>query len=442
MGKFDLLTLAFSCMGLFTLMGSAIVLTGHGTWLAYLTAIVLGFFYILPTVYVSSTICCGSGMYSLVVSLLSPTAASLYCISNMLDITMSLVAISFGSYIQSLFPAISYRFAGAVFLTIIFVINQLGLRNVSRSQNIMFTLLAGTLVIFIVSGLIQVDISPAFNFRKSGFIPGGKSGFISCVVILYYISTSYVCAISYGKYSKNAYKDIPWAMLLSPVILIVSFCLCAAITGSIVPLGEATEPITYAAKALLPGVLFSVFIICGPCMSMAAFINGSFAYYGVLLKGVCKDGWLPEFAGRENRHSAPTAINTWYYLTGMIPLLVGFDISQTANFINFVWAIISLIPCFAVYNLPKRYPKSWEKSHMHISDGAYYFICTVRLVVNIVIAVLSSINLGITAVCISTGVFLLLVVYVLTRAKQSEHELYTHLDAWPLCDDDGQLQVN
>lgn len=432
MRRFDLLTLSYSCMGLFTLMGSSFLLTGRAVWLAYLAAIILGFLYILPTVFISSALCCGSGMYSLVVSLLSPSAASLYCISNMLDITMSLVALSFGSYIQSLFPAISYRIAGAVFLTVIFIINQCGLRNVSKSQNIMFTLLAIMLTVFIFCGLCKVNIGNAFAFRESGFIIGGNTGFISSIVILYYSSTSYISAISYGKYSQKAYRDIPWAMLISPLLLIFTFCTCAIITGNIVPLGESSEPITYAAKAVLPGILYAFFIVCGPCMSMAAFINGTFAYYGVLLTGVCKDGWLPEFIGKINSRGAPAAINTWYYITGMLPLMLGFDISQTANFINFIWAIISIIPCIAVFNLPKKFPNSWKKSHMHVPDGVYYIFCVIRFIINTIIAVISSLSLGFPVVCISTIIFLLLLIYVEVRCRHSGTPLYTHLDAWPL----------
>lgn len=432
MRRFDLVALSYRCMGLFTLMGTAFVLTGRASWLAYLAAIILGFMYNFPTVFISSSLCCGSGLYSLVVSLLSPTAASLYCMSNMLDITMSVVALSFGSYVQSLFPAVSYRLVGAVFLTVIFVINQLGLRNVSKSQNVMFALLAVMLTVFMLFGLCKADIGNVLAFRESGFVRGGMTGFISATVILYSSSSSYIGAISYGKYSKNAYRDIPWTMLTGPLLLILTFCVCAMITGSIVPVGETSEPITYAAKAVLPGILYAFFVICGPCMSMASSINGSFAYYGVLLTGVCNDGWLPGFAGKTNRRGAPTVINTWYYITGMLPLILGFDISQTASYMNFIWAIISVIPCIAVFNLPKRFPKSWEQSHLHIPNWLYYIICAIRFIVNTVIVILSSLNIGLTVACISTGIFLLLLIYVAVRCRHSDTPLYTHLDAWPL----------
>lgn len=432
MSGFDLLSLSYSCLGLFTLMGSAILLCGRAVWLAYLAAIILGVFYIIPTAMVASSLNCGSGMYSLIAALLSPVAASLYCISNLLDITMSLVAISFGSYIQSVFPMISYRIAGAVFLTVIFIINQLGLKKVSMSQNIMFCLLAATLTLFIVCGLREVDIGPAFRFHESGFFAGGKAGFISAVAILYYSSSSYVGAISYGRHSKNPYRDIPRTMFVSPALLIVFFCLCTIITGSLVPADCSTEPICFAAKAVLPGVFYIIFILLGPCMSLSAFVNGNFAYYGVLLSGVCKDGWLPHFVGKTNRRGAPVTVNLWYYLTGMVPLLIGFDISETANFINFIWSIIGVIPCVAMFALPKRFPAAWKTSHLHIPNGAYYVFCSLRFAINTTIAVISAINMGLIAVYIGTAVFLFILVYVISRCKNSDSPLSIHEDFWPL----------
>lgn len=432
MSRFDLLSLSYSCLGLFTLMGSTILLCGRAVWLAYLAAIILGVFYIIPTAMVASSLNCGSGMYSLIAALLSPAAASLYCISNLLDVTMSLVALSFGSYIQSVFPMINYRIAGAVFLTAIFIINQLGLKKVSMSQNIMFCILAATLMLFIVCGLCEVDIGPAFHFHESGFFAGGKTGFISAVAILYYSSSSYVCAISYGRHSKNPYRDIPHTMFLSPAFLIVFFGLCTIITGSFVPLNCSTEPICYAAKALLPGFLYIIFILLGPCMSLSAFVNGNFAYYGVLLSGVCKDGWLPNFVGKTNRRGAPVAVNLWYYLTGMVPLLIGFDISETANFINFIWSIIGVIPCIAMFALPKKFPTAWKTSHLHIPNCAYYACCSLRFAINTTIAVISAINMGLIAVYIGTAVFLFILVYVISRCRSSEKPLYIHEDFWPL----------
>lgn len=75
LGKPELYALAIGQVigaGVITLVVPAIKMTGYSAWLAYFAAIIMGFFMILPTVFVSSTVRLGGGNYSMLAGLAGP----------------------------------------------------------------------------------------------------------------------------------------------------------------------------------------------------------------------------------------------------------------------------------------------------------------------------------------------------------------------------------
>lgn len=81
LGKPELYALAIGQVigaGVITLVVPAIKMTGYSAWLAYFAAILMGFFMILPTVFVSSTVRLGGGNYSMLAGLAGPNIAGIY----------------------------------------------------------------------------------------------------------------------------------------------------------------------------------------------------------------------------------------------------------------------------------------------------------------------------------------------------------------------------
>ena len=81
LGKPELYALAIGQVigaGVITLVVPAIKMTGYSAWLAYFAAIIMGFFMILPTVFVSSTVRLGGGNYSMLAGLAGPNISGIY----------------------------------------------------------------------------------------------------------------------------------------------------------------------------------------------------------------------------------------------------------------------------------------------------------------------------------------------------------------------------
>lgn len=83
--------------GVITLVGPAITATGYSAWLAYLLAIVLGFFTVFPLVFICGTLRLGGGYYSLIGALTNKTLAGMYAFAQLTKLlSISLFAVSLG----------------------------------------------------------------------------------------------------------------------------------------------------------------------------------------------------------------------------------------------------------------------------------------------------------------------------------------------------------
>ena len=70
--------------GMVTLIGPAMAMTGYSVWLAYLTAIVMGFFMVFPYIILGGTMRVAGGPYSIVTNCKCRRTGSVYeaCNSN------------------------------------------------------------------------------------------------------------------------------------------------------------------------------------------------------------------------------------------------------------------------------------------------------------------------------------------------------------------------
>ena len=130
LGKPELYALAIGQVigaGVITLVVPAIKMTGYSAWLAYFAAIIMGFFMILPTVFVSSTVRLGGGNYSMLAGLAGPNISGIYAFMYLTQcLSLSLFGSSAAAYLGDIIPALSSHGAriviGAALLTFFYVI--------------------------------------------------------------------------------------------------------------------------------------------------------------------------------------------------------------------------------------------------------------------------------------------------------------------------------
>lgn len=430
LGKAELYALSLGQVigvGVITLIGPMIAVTGKSVWLAYLAAVVLGFISLIPYVFLTSTLRFGGGVYSYVASTLD------YRVSGMLAVTfipttMGLAGLgtSFGMYFNSLFPSVSGKVAGVAIILVFFVINLFGVNVMSKVQKYATWLLIGGLLLFVIAGAFQIHYPEIFDVMADDFMAKGDAGFTSAIATFMYSTVGYSLVMTYGGQAKNAKRDLPWVYIATALSLLVLYVGVAIVAAGVLPLEEvAGQSMVAVARAILPAPLFVAFIICGPMMALLTTINASMIYYQLPFRQSCRDGWLPESWSISNKNGACLPILVFCTVMGVLPQIFGFSITTITNNLQLLTSSMSFVYFWAFFKLPTKYPQAWEKSHLHVNNKAYYLLVGVALCVQLFIFFNACKNLTAQIVVISLAAMVACMAYGFFRAKSDSVQIKT-----------------
>ncbi len=372
--------------GIITLVGPAIALTGYSAWLGYFLAIILGFISILPIVFVTGTVRLTGGFYSLISGFCGKRVAGMYAFAQLTKLlNISLFGVSLGTYLHSMFPQLNPTAVGFVFLTLFYILNLFGVNLMAKIQKYMTWTLFATLLMFTISGFFHFN-NNVFDIKDPNFMINGAKGLIASMFLFVFSTSGYSCVMNYGLSAEQPTRDIPRAVILCGLSLIILYCGVAIAAACSVPMGQISgQPLTVVALNNLPGPLYMLFMIGGPIMALMTTLNGVMPSNCFPIMIACEDNWLPKALGRKNKHGAPWIIMTINYIFGIIPILLGFSITTITKNITLLSSMLSFMYCYAYFKLPTRYKDAWEKSRYHVSNGIYYAICTVCVAAQIII---------------------------------------------------------
>lgn len=376
--------------GVITLIGPAMAATGLSVWLAYATAILLGFFMVFPMIIASTTVRIAGGLYSVCADMSHPRFAGMMSYTYLVtSVSNALFAISLGVYINSLIPALPQRLIAVSMLIIFYVINLFGVSVFARAAKLMTWILFVGLLLFITMGVPQIS-NPIFSFSSPDFFTGGFKGFFTATFLLIYSTQGYYIAFFYGADAKKATRDIPKAMALCIPSLIILYLGVCFVHEGVLPIPEViNQPLTVTAMAIMPKALYIAFIVGGPIMALTTTLNTGLSSGIYPIRQACLDGWLPRKFASENRFGVSWKILTYMFLLATIPLILNFDITMITNNIQLVYTFINVFTMISIMNMPKKYPDAWAKSKLHMPKGLFMFFIFLSLAINAVIFVKS-----------------------------------------------------
>lgn len=370
--------------GVITTTGLAIAETGKSTWIAYLIAILAGALWTLPTVFFSSIAKYKGGAYTLVTACLGPLAGGIYALWwLMMWLTLGLMGLSLGSYVNSVFPSLPKNITGLVAITIFFVINLRGINAMAKFQKIMTTLLFVGLGTFIILGLFNL-LPGSLDLSSADYFLNGKAGVLAAVMLLVYSTSGQALVSGFSWDAKRPKRDISLAILITTGILIVLYCGIALVAANVLPVSEvAGKPLTYVSKAIFPGNTYLLFIFGGPILALATTLNSGYATMTAPALGAIRNGWLPESMGKRNKYGAPWVCYTIRYCIGAIPIIIGVSMSSLTNYTVMVQRLNGTLMCIAALMIPIKFKDAWKKSFLHIPDWLYYIIMGFSLITQI-----------------------------------------------------------
>ena len=395
LSRIDLVSMATGQIigvGIMTMTGIAIGFTGRSVNLAYLIAGIITILGAIPQIYIGGTANFLGGQYSQIAVLSGQKLAGIYNYINLcMSFAISMYTLSFCDYFLSLFPAANVKLISLVVLTVLFGMHVLGVKQAARLQNLMCLILAVAIGAYIAFGVGSVR--PGI-FSGEEFLTGGPVGFLMASIYLTFAAGGATYVVNYSSESENPTKDIPFAIIVSTVGIVLLYAVMSTIAAGVLPVAEvADKPLSVAAAVFMPKSVFTFFVVGGAMFALLTTLNFSIGMIVFPTIRACADGWLPKkLAVRNKKFGTTHLILLVFYLIGIVPILLGINLNTIANSTVILTTCIRGVIAYAAMQLPKKLPELWERSKFHVSNGVLKFFS----IFTIVFAVISVVMLLVT----------------------------------------------
>lgn len=367
--------------GVMSLTGIGIQMTGSGITPAFILSAVITLLTMFPIAILGSTLPTTGGMYQYTSRLLSPKTGVFWLMLFMfLQITLSLYALSFAQYLEGLFPGVPVRTVAFSLLTILFIVNIIGIKSASIIGNLMVITLIVALSCFIIFGIPHVNFDV---FNSNSMFPDGFTGFFTAVGLVSFATGGAQVVAELGGEMKNPKRDIPIVIIVATIFFGILYAFIASIAVGVLPIPEvAGRPLTSVAKEILPTPIFIFFMIGGAMFALATTLNSTFTWVTKSLLIAIHDGYLPKVLGHVNkRFGTPHWLLLIFYIIGALPIVTGMSLNVVAQLGTGISLIVFAFPALAVTQLPKKYPDAYKQSPFKVPYPVLIVIAITAIIV-------------------------------------------------------------
>ena len=238
----------------------------------------------------------------------------------------AVLAIGFGSYLRVFYPDVALNvfglgletLAAVGLLFVLFVVNLLGTKGYSVSQNVIFGVLMLSILVLVIPGSANVSMA---NYQP--FFTGGLDGFVAAAVPLFYAYIGIAVAGQMGAEVKNPSRNLPLAMVGGTLVLIVLYMWTAAVIYGVVAdytvLANSARPLATAAAEFLPFNATAV-VAFGGLLATASSVHAVMAAGVKMPYSWAWDEVFPRwFASVSDRFGTPhfSLVTLWAVATGL-----------------------------------------------------------------------------------------------------------------------------
>ncbi len=423
MTLFDLVSMGVGATigsGIFVMLGIGIAMTGRSVSLALIVAIIASFLMTVPTIFLSGVANFKGGLVTQAEILLgrkwSSIVGYIYIIVNL---TISVMAISIIDYLTQLLPVIGEHHQSFAVLTTIFffLISIKGAKFMARAQNLFVVVMMIALGLFVVFGLPQVQ--PGY-FSKPGLFVDGFSGFFKAVALLTFATQGATCIVNYSSEVEDSKRLLPKAMIISFGIVGLIYFGMGTVAAGVLPLEEvAYKSLGVVAKIILPYPLFIVFTIGGACFALGSTLNAVLASLKYPVMQVAEDGYLPKiFLATDRKYNYPYVIMGFFLIIGITPIVFNVDISILVTLVMIPSYLFLVFIAINTVKIPKIYKEEWRNSAMYVKNYVLYSCCILAAIVTIIQAYFLIIGLSIGMIIANFILFVVAIIYINYRDRQ------------------------
>lgn len=399
-----------------SLTGVAIGMTGRSVPIAFVLSALMVLTTNMPLALINTIARYQGGAYSIIGSGLNKKFTGMYSVLFVLtNLSLSMYTLSFADYALPFLPMVPRKALAIGLLVIIYGLNYRGIDKFSQFQNVIVLSLVVALATFSVYGMLNMDMSTYYNTET--FMTDGVLGLLTATAQLTFATGGANVIANLSAEAKNPTRDIPMVMITSTIGIAVLYAFMATIAAGILPVDQvANQPLTLVAERVLPRALYVFFIIGGAWFALISTLNSQLATCTKPLIQAAKDGWFPEgLAYIHPKYRTPTRLLTFFFIVGLIPVLLGLDISFISRTVTFVGTVINSMIVLSFYYATKKYSEQWKKSPLHLSEGPKTLLVVAAIAIYLLQAFLMGRSLPLYYVAGNVVVFILAYTFATTK---------------------------
>ena len=405
--------------GIMVLIGIGIEFTAYAVPFAFILSAILSLVKQMPVVFMGSAMPATGGLYVYCKRVLGPKVGFFYlAILLITHILIALFALGFAEYVAALVPDINVRYVAFGILFLFYLVNLVGIRQAAAVQKIMIVFLLCGLSALIFFGILEVDYANFASQEK--LFPDGWYGFALACVVMSFATGGAQFVSELGGEMKNPHHDLPRAIFYSTLLAAVFFALVSIVAVGILPIEQtAGATLSDVAREILPGPLYTAFIVGAGLFALATSINSTFTWATKSVLIACEDGWLPKgIAVVNKRFNTPHILLTLLLIIGSAPVLAGWDLHYIIMLGSGLVFIYDMVPLIAAFLLSARLPDVFAAAHLKLSERTVKVISVAGLLILLGQFGLVFSDIDLTGWYLISGYLIFITIYIHFRAKQ------------------------
>ncbi|NLE94851.1 MAG: amino acid permease [Dehalococcoidia bacterium] len=294
---------------------------------------------------------------------------------------LPLFAVAIAKLIAVLLPGLNVTLWAVVVMSLLFLVNVLGVRLATQTQFIGVIVLVAALLTFILGGMPSVSVEnlrPAFS--------GGVVGFVGAAALLYTLLAGGLFGIEMGDEVRNARNVIPRALVISIGIVLSLYLLIEAVAIGTVGWSQfSAGTLGDVAETFLPAGWLGFFVVGGGIVASATTINLALAAAGRYALAFSFDGYFPRVFSRVNRRfGTPHNGLLLVYLMTVCTLLVNPPLMTLGSVLNFGLLFMVTLVLFAAVRLLRRHPATYVRASVQVKPRRLVVCSSIAIAINCV----------------------------------------------------------